>query len=109
MYIIPLIVGLLFFAMGVYIVFDYYWFNKSAFKTQGIVISYEQYKSKSRDSSNSTVYRPTFEFTLNGVTYNVESNTGFTSKVIPIGSSTTVLYEKGNEEKARLAKENSYG
>lgn len=109
MNIIPLVAGFVFGGLGSYILFDYWRFNQKALKTQGKILRYDEYQSKDSDNRKQTMYRPSFEFSLNGITYEVQSKTSFSSKIIPIGQNTDILYQKGNEANARLAKENGCG
>jgi len=106
---IPLIAGIAFGGFGLFIFYDYYRFNKSALKAKGKVLRYDEYQSKDNDGRRSTKYRPSFEFSVNGNTYEVTSKTSFSSQVIPLGQNTDVLYQKGDEKNARLAKGNGYG
>lgn len=109
MNIVPLIAGIVFAGLGSYIFFDYYRFNQKALKSQGKILRYDEYQSKDSDNRKRTMYRPSFEFLLNGITYEVKSKTSFSSHIIPIGQSTEILYLKGDEENARLAQGNGYG
>jgi hypothetical protein len=109
MNIVPLIAGIVFGGLGSYIFFDYYRFNQKALKSQGEILRYDEYQSKDSDNRKRTMYRPSFEFLLNGITYEVKSKTAFSSHIIPIGQSTEILYLKGDEENARLAQGNGYG
>jgi len=109
MNIIPVIAGIVFGGVGSYILFDYYRFNKKALKAQGKILRYDEYQSKDNDNRKRTMYRPSFEFSLDGITYEVKSKTSFSSHIIPIGQSTEILYLKGNEDNARLAQGNGYG
>lgn len=109
MNIVPLIAGIVFGGLGSYILFDYYRFNQKALKSQGKILRYDEHQSKDSDNRKRTMYRPSFEFLLNGITYEVKSKTSFSSHVIPIGQSTEILYLKGDEENARLAQGNGYG
>ncbi|MCG3866107.1 MULTISPECIES: DUF3592 domain-containing protein [unclassified Photobacterium] len=108
MNIVPLIAGYVFGVLGSYILFDYWRFNQKALKTKGKILRYYEYQSKDSDNSKQTMYRPSFEFSLNGITYEVQSKTSFNSKIIPIGQNTDILYHKGNEANARLAKGNGF-
>lgn len=96
MNIVPLIAGFVFGILGGDILFDYWRFNQKALKTQGKILRYEEYQSKDSDNPKQTMYRPSFEFSLNGITYEVKSITSFNSKVISIGQHTDILYHKGN-------------
>jgi hypothetical protein len=107
--IIPMVGGIIFGCLGLFIFYDYWRFNKNAVKAQGKVLWYDQYQSKDNDGRKSTKYRPSFEFEVNGHTYQIKSKTSFSSQVIPIGQYTDVLYQKGDEDNARLAKGNGYG
>jgi hypothetical protein len=109
MNIVLLIAGIVFGGLGSYIFFDYYRFNQKALKSQGKILRYDEYQSKDSDNRKRTMYRPSFEFLLNGITYEVKSKTSFSSQIIPIGQSTEILYIKGDEENARLAQGNGYG
>jgi len=109
MNIVPVIAGFVFGGVGSYILFDYYRFNKKALKAQGKILRYDEYQSKDNDNRKRTMYRPSFEFSLDGITYEVKSKTSFSSHIIPIGQSTEILYLKGNEDNARLAQGNGYG
>jgi hypothetical protein len=109
MNIVLLIAGIVFGGLGSYIFFDYYRFNQKALKSQGKILRYDEYQSKDSDNRKRTMYRPSFEFLLNGITYEVKSKTSFSSHIIPIGQSTEILYIKGDEENARLAQGNGYG
>ncbi|PSV34094.1 DUF3592 domain-containing protein [Photobacterium sp. GB-210] len=108
MNIVPLIAGFVFGVLGSYILFDYWRFNQKALKTKGKILRYYEYQSKDSDNSKQTMYRPSFEFSLNGITYEVQSKISFNSKIIPIGQNTDILYHKGNEANARLAKGNDF-
>ncbi|PSV57280.1 DUF3592 domain-containing protein [Photobacterium sp. GB-3] len=108
MNIVPLIAGFVFGVLGSYILFDYWRFNQNALKTKGKILRYYEYQSKDSDNSKQTMYRPSFEFSLNGITYEVQSKTSFNSKIIPISQNTDILYHKGNEANARLAKGNGF-
>jgi hypothetical protein len=107
--IIPLIAGIVFGCLGLFIFYDYYRFNQCAIKTQGKIMSYSEYQSKDSNGRRSTKYTPIFEFSVNGDVYNIKSKTSFSSKVIPVGKITEVLYQQGDEEHARLAQGNGYG
>ncbi|PSV25478.1 MULTISPECIES: DUF3592 domain-containing protein [unclassified Photobacterium] len=109
MNIVPLFAAILFSVLGVYICYDYRRFNKNAIKTQGKIISYDEYFSKDNDNLKRKMYRPYFEVTVNKQTYSVKSKTSFHSKVIPIGQYTDVLYQKGDEKNARIANSNGVG
>lgn len=109
MNIVPLIAGIIFGGLGSFILFDYYRFNHKTLKAQGKILRYDEYQSKDSDNRKQTMYRPSFEFSLNDITYEVKSNTSFSSHIIPIGQNTDILYHKGNESNARLAKGNGYG
>ncbi|MBT3147428.1 DUF3592 domain-containing protein [Neptunomonas phycophila] len=108
MNVVPLIAGVVFGGIGSYIIFDYYRFNREVLKTQGKILRYDEYQTKS-DNRKQTMFRPVFEFSLNGTTYEVESKTSFSSHIVPVGRYTDVLYKKGDEGNARLAKGNGYG
>ena len=108
MNVVPLIAGVVFGGIGSYIIFDYYLFNRAVLKTQGKILRYDEYQTKS-DNRKQTMFRPIFEFSLNGTTYEVESKTSFSSHIVPVGRYTDVLYKKGDEGNARLAKGNGYG
>ncbi len=105
---VPLIAGVVFGGLGLFVIFDYYRFNKDVIKVQGKILSYHEYQSKDSNNRKQTMYRPTFAFTVNGNVYEVNSKTSFSSHVIPIGHKAGVLYHKGNEPNARLAKGNNY-
>lgn len=107
--IVPLFAGLVFGLLGLYIFYDYYRFNKQAIKAQGKILGYDEYQSKDNDGRKSTKYRPSFEFSANGKSYQVKSKTSFNSRVIPVGHNAVVLYQQGSEENARLAEGNGYG
>jgi hypothetical protein len=109
MNIIPLFGGIVFSALGIYICYDYRRFNKNALKIKGRVLRYEEYISKGTDNIKRKMYRPFFELTVNGTTYDVKSKTSFRSKIIPVGHHADVLYQEGDEENARLAKGNGEG
>lgn len=109
MNIIPLFGGLVFSAVGVYICYDYQRFNKHAIKTKGKILRYEEYLSKGTDNVKRVKYRPCFEVTVNGKTYDIKSKTAFSSKIIPVGHHADVLYQAGDESNARLAKGNGRG
>lgn len=109
MNIVPLIAGGAFGCLGLFIFYDYFRFNKSALKAQGNILRYDEYESKDTDGHKSKKYRPSFEFSVNGNTYEVKSKTSFSSKIIPVGQNADVLYKQGDEENARLAKGNGYG
>ena len=109
MNIIPLVGGMVFGCLGLFIFYDYWRFNKNAVRVQGKVLWYDKYQSKDNDGRKSTKYRPSFEFSVNERTYQVKSKTSFSSQVIPIGQYTDVLYQHGSEDSARLAKGNGYG
>ena len=108
MNVVPLIAGVVFGGIGSYIIFDYYRFNREVLKTQGKILRYDEYQTKS-DNRKQTMFRPIFEFSLNGTTYEGESKTSFSSHIVPVGRYTDVLYKKGDEGNARLAKGNGYG
>jgi len=105
---VPLIAGVFFGGIGLFIFYDYYRFNKNVIKTQGEILRYDEYQSKDNDNRKRTMYRPSFAFTVNGNAYEVKSKTSFSSRIIPIGHNTEILYHKGNEANARLAKGNDY-
>ena len=107
--IIPLIGAITFFGLGLFIFIDYYRFNKNVVKSNGVISEYSEYQSKSSQGRNLTKYRPIFEFSSNGNHFKVKSKTSYNSQVIPIGQEVEVLFNKGEENKARLAKENGYG
>lgn len=109
MNIVPLIGGVVFSALGLYICYDYQRFNKNALKTKGKIIGYDEYFSKNSDNIKRKVYRPNFQLTLDGKTYDVVSKTSFHSKIIPVGHFADVLYQKGDESNARLKKGNGQG
>lgn len=109
MNIIPLFGGVIFSALGIYVCYDYRRFNKNALKIKGRVLRYEEYIAKDTDNIKRKVYRPFFEFTVNGSTYVVKSKTSFHSKIIPVDHYADVLYHKGDEENARLAEGNGAG
>ncbi|MDO6694253.1 hypothetical protein Q4574_13245 [Aliiglaciecola sp. 3_MG-2023] len=108
MNIIPLIGGIGFGSLGLFILFDYYRFNKGAIKVYGKILRYDEYESKNKDGRICTMYRPSFDFSANGKVYEVKSKTSFNSKIIPVGKRANVLYQQGDESNARLAKGNSY-
>jgi hypothetical protein len=103
---IPLIAGIVFGGLGLFVLYDYYRFNKDIVKAQGEILRYDEYQSKDSNNHKLTMYRPSFAFTVNGNVYEVKSNTSFCSHIIPIGHKTGILYHKGNEVNARLAKGN---
>ncbi|WP_233998368.1 MULTISPECIES: DUF3592 domain-containing protein [unclassified Pseudoalteromonas] len=105
---VPLFGGVVFAAVGAYILFDYYRFNKSALKTQGKIIAYDEYLSKNSDGHQRMQYRPHFEYSVNGQRFVVISKTSFNSKVVPVGRTAEVLYQRGDEANGRLAKGNGY-
>lgn len=107
--IVPLLAGLVFGLLGLYIFYDYYRFNKFAIKAQGKILGYDEYQSKDNDGRKSTKYRPCFEFSANGKSYQVKSKTSFSTHIIPVGHNAAVLYQQGNEESARLARGNDFG
>lgn len=109
MNVIPLFGGIVFSALGIYICYDYRRFNKNALKIKGRVLGYEEYISKDSNNIKIKMYRPSFELTVNGTTYDVKSKTSFRSKIIPVGHHADVLYQEGDEENARLAKGNGEG
>ena len=106
MNIIPLFGGVVFSLLGVYICYDYRRFNNNAIKTKGKILRYDEYLSKGTDNIKRKMYRPSFELRVDGETYEVKSKTSFHSKIIPVGQNTDVLYKKGDEVNARLAKGN---
>ncbi|TCS35879.1 DUF3592 domain-containing protein [Reinekea marinisedimentorum] len=103
---VPLVAGGIFAGLGVFMVYDYYRFNKSAIKAQGEILRYDEYQSKDSDNRKRTMYCPYFVFAVGGKAYEVKSNTSYSSKAIPVGEKVDVLYQPGNEAKARLAKGN---
>ncbi|WP_233998006.1 MULTISPECIES: DUF3592 domain-containing protein [unclassified Pseudoalteromonas] len=105
---VPLFGGLIFATVGAYILFDYYRFNKSALKTQGKIIAYDEYLSKNSDGHKRMQYRPHFEYSVNGQRFVVISKASFNSKVIPVGHMAEVLYLRGDEANGRLAKGHGY-
>ena len=109
MNVIPLVGGLIFSGLGVYICYDYRRFNKNALKTTGKIISYDEYFSKDSDNIKRKAYRPNYQITVNGSTYVIKSKTSFHSTIIPVGHNADVLYQKGDETNARLAKGNGQG
>ncbi|MFY8274755.1 DUF3592 domain-containing protein [Pseudoalteromonas sp. SSDWG2] len=100
--------GALFCGLGFYMVYDYVRFNKVAIKARGTVLRYDEYMSKDKNGRKRKMYRPHFQYNAGGHVYEVKSSTSFPAKVIPEGTQTEVLYEKGNEQNARLAKGNNY-
>ena len=96
-------------AIGFYIFFDYYRFNKGAIKVNGKILHYDEYQSKNSNGRKRTQFRPCFEFSIEENTYQVKSKTSFSAKVIPVGQDVNLLYQKGDELNARLAKGNGYG
>lgn len=109
MNIIPLVGGTILSVTGSYIFYDYRRFNKQASRTQGRILSYEEYLSRNSDNVRRKMYRPRFEIKVLGKTYVVESNASFRSKIIPVGHYAEVLYQAGDEANARLAKGNGHG
>ena len=109
MNVIPLIAGTVFGGLGLYVIYDYYRFNKNALKAQGKILRYDEYQSKDNDNRKRTMYRPSFEFSVNGKSYEVKSSTSFGSHIIPIGQQTDILYQPGHEANARLAQGNGFG
>lgn len=105
---VPLIAGVVFGGLGLFVIYDYYRFNKGVIKAQGKILTYHEYQSKDSDNRKRTMYRPSFTFTVNENVYEVKSKTSFSSHIIPIGHKTGVLYHKGNEANARLVKGNNY-
>ena len=109
MEIIPLFGGIVFSGVGIYVCYDYRRFNQSAIKAKGKVLGYEEYINKESDGSKVKMYRPLFEYSVNGANYEVKSKTSFHYKAIPIGRNVDVLYQQGDEQNARLAKGNGAG
>ncbi|MBU2952703.1 DUF3592 domain-containing protein [Marinobacter sp. F3R08] len=107
MNIVPFVAGIVFGCLGGYILFDYYRFNKKSIKTYGKILRYDEYQTK-HNNRKCTMYRPSFEYSVNGNNYEVKSKVSFNSKVIPVGQVAKVLYEIGDESNARLAKGNGY-
>ncbi|WP_108946082.1 DUF3592 domain-containing protein [Shewanella halifaxensis] len=106
---IPLIAAIIFSLVGLYICFDYYRFNHNAIKTQGKIISYEEYMSKDTDNYKRKMYRPIFEYSAGGNVFEIRSKTSFSRKIIPEGHPAVVLYQKNDEANARLEKGNGIG
>ena len=109
MNVIPLIGAIVFSGLGIYICYDYRRFNKNALKAKGRIVGYEEALSTGTDNIKRKVYRPNFELSVNRKIYHVKSKTSFHSKIIPVGHYVDVLYHDGDEENARLAKENGQG
>jgi len=109
MNIIPLIGGIGFGCFGLFIIFDYYRFNRKAIKTQGTILRYDESTTTNNDGHKRKTFTPIFEYSDNGNCYEVRSTTSFSSKIIPVGHSADVLYQPGQEDKARLAKGNGMG
>jgi hypothetical protein len=103
---VPLIAGAVFGGLGLFMLYDYYRFNRKAVKAQGEILSYHEYQSRGSDNRKRAMYRPIFAFTVNGNVYEVKSKTSFSSHIIPIGQKTEILYHEGSEANARLAKGN---
>lgn len=100
---IPLLAGLALASYGLYSIWDFYQFDKHATKAHGVILRYEEDDAKDRHNGVATWYRPHFQFTVDGETFNVQSKAAFPSKVIPVGRFTDVLYVKGDEMNAKLA------
>lgn len=109
MSLIPLIAGAIFFVFGLCMYYDIYRFNTTAIRTKGTITGYEEYESANVHGTQSKYYRPVFSFSVDGIIYEVTSNTSYNSRVLPVGQSTDVLYQTGREANARLAASNNPG
>ncbi|TQV84390.1 DUF3592 domain-containing protein [Aliikangiella coralliicola] len=107
--IIPLIAGVIFLLLGLYIAIDTYRFRKYAVVTQGKIVKYESYISKGSDGTKRTMYRPFFEFEVDGQSYQVKSDTSSAGKTIPVGGAVEVMYHQDKIEKARIRSGGAYG
>ncbi len=102
MEIIPVVVGLLFIAFGVYLTYDTYNFRKIAVHSRGKLIGYESHISRSNNGHRSTMYTPVIEFPCKGETYCFKATISRGNMPHAVGSSLPILYLKSDPHNARL-------
>lgn len=107
-HIVPLIGGIIFGCVGLFILFDYYRFNRKAQAVQGVIMGYEHVLSKPDKGAAKVGYKPRFAFSVNGKRYEVQSSTTFDYQIIAVGQPAKVFYDVNNPNNARLAKERGY-
>lgn len=102
---ILIIVGLVFFAVGVFLVVDQRKFRDRAYGVRGKVIGIERYVSTSGSGSDrrrSTFYRPIVEYVAGGSTYHL-GNTGGRERILHrLNQTVPVLVARDNPADARL-------
>lgn len=96
---IPIVVGLLFFTIGGYILFDTYKFRKISRKVAGRLLGYEPHTSSSK---NGTMYTPVVEFVCNGDTYCFKASISSNLMPYKMGKPVPVLYLENDPHNARI-------
>ncbi len=99
--IIPLIAGLVFLAIGLYLIYDTQNFRKIAVHSKGKILGYESHISHSNNRTQ-TMYTPIIEFQCRGETYTFESSISSGNMSYEIDQEVPVLYMKDNPHEARL-------
>ena len=106
---VPRLAGLLFIGIGLimlisvaYIVMDNNKLSKRAIVTTGVVLSYSTYFSNDEESSGSTMYTPTFEYSFNGKKYTKQSDLSSSSRVFEIGDEVEILVDPDEPQNALI-------
>jgi hypothetical protein len=99
------IVGVVFFGVGIFLVIDHRKFQERAYKVRGKVVGIERYVSTSGSGSNrsrSTYYRPVVEYVAQGNTYRFNHTGGRESIKHKLNQTVPVLVARDNPADARL-------
>ena len=105
MTIIFLVVGLVFAALGVFLIIDHKNFLKTARKANGNVIAVEKYISTTSTNSRSekrTYYRPIIDYVANGDSYRLTASIGNSDIKYDIGQRVPVLFSPNNPKDAKM-------
>lgn len=100
-----LIVGILCFMLGCLLVYKTYQFRKTAIRSEGVVIDFEESISKSDDGISTLMYAPIVVYYYNEQEYKFTSKVSSSSASKKVGDSIEILIDPNNPESARV---NSY-
>ena len=102
-----LFVGLVFAALGLFILVDYFRFQGPAAQTTGKVLRYETVQKRVQGKRLKVSYRPVFEYEVHGRRYEVRSHTSFNREPFALNEQVIVLYDPASEASGRLAHSHS--
>lgn len=102
MEIIPIIFGCIFSTIGIFLLYDTYYFRQIATLTDGKLVGYESHLSRSKNHGQTTMYTPVVEFNHLDEIYCFKTSVSSSNMPYEIEQAVPVLYLEQDPHDARI-------